>query len=70
MKSRNDSKGYERGALGIDGKKGENYVSGFRDQSNEKAMYGRSWWNIDGVADVNGKNEKRPLKESPDYDTK
>jgi hypothetical protein len=38
-----DSKGYEKGARGIDGKKGEDFVSSQRNKTAEKAMYGRSW---------------------------
>ncbi len=37
--SRNDDKGYERGARGIDGKKGENYVN---------------WGKAEGVCKVSG----------------
>ena len=43
MKARNDSKGYQKGAKGIDGKEGENYTEKDRSKSAEQAMYGRSW---------------------------
>ncbi len=44
---RNDSKGYERGARGIDGTKGEGWDQDHRDKSAEAAMYGRCWWGVD-----------------------
>jgi hypothetical protein len=43
MAGHNDSKGYERGAKGIDGKKGENYTKEGKSTAAEKNMYGRSW---------------------------
>lgn len=38
-----DSKGYERGAKGIDGKKGEDFVSQGQDNNAVEGMYGRNW---------------------------
>ncbi len=49
---RNDSKGYERGAVGIDGTKGEGWHNDHRDKSAEAAMYGEGWWGQSGLADI------------------
>jgi hypothetical protein len=43
MAGHNDSKGYEKGAKGIDGKEGEKYTEEGRSIKAERAMYGRSW---------------------------
>ncbi len=42
MEKRNDEKGYERGAKGIDGKEGENFTKG-TDRSAWKKQFGRNW---------------------------
>lgn len=55
---RNDSKGYERGARGIDGTKGEGWDQDHRDKGAEAAMYGRSWWGQDGKADITSPSVK------------
>lgn len=49
---RNDSKGYERGARGIDGTKGEGWQNDHVDQGAIKAMYGRNWLGVDGFGDI------------------
>ena len=49
---RNDSKGYERGARGIDGTKGEGWQNDHQDKAACAAMYGRNWWGVDGTGDI------------------
>ena len=53
---RNDSKGYERGARGIDGKDGEGWQEQNVDKSACAGMYGRSWWGQDGKGDFTAPN--------------
>lgn len=57
--AKGDSKGYERGAKGIDGKKGEDFVSSQRNKANEKAMFGRSWMGQGeaGLKDITGESK-------------
>ena len=49
---RNDTKGYERGARGIDTDKGCGWDQDHRDKSAEAAMYGRNWWGVGGQGDI------------------
>ncbi len=44
---RNDDKGYERGARGIDGKKGEGWQEKNTDKSALKEMYGENYRGTD-----------------------
>ena len=48
---RNDTKGYERGARGIDTDKGCGWQDAHRDKAAEKAMYGECWWGVEGHGD-------------------
>ncbi len=43
MEKRNDEKGYERGAKGIDGKDGEGFHNAGRDRSAEEKQFGENW---------------------------
>ena len=50
--ARNDSKGYERGARGIDGTKGEGWHNDHRNKPAEAAMFGEGWWGVSGKSDI------------------
>ncbi len=43
MEKRNDEKGYERGAKGIDGKLGENFTTQGADKKAWHKQFGRQW---------------------------
>ena len=49
---RNDTKGYERGARGIDTTKGCGWQEDHVDKGAQAAIYGRSWWGQDGKGDI------------------
>ena len=55
--SKGDSKGYEKGAKGIDGKKGEDFVSSQRNKSAEVAMFGRNYPGNVGLNDITGESK-------------
>ena len=48
-----DSKGYVKGARGIDGTDGSDFLSQGRSKSAESAMYGRCWGE-GGLGDITG----------------
>ena len=55
---RNDSKGYERGARGIDTDKGCGWQEAHLDKGAITAMYGRNWWGVDGKGDFTSPSVK------------